>query len=105
MSDQPMTGDDVHAQVHVLRAQLVEPPERIELGRKQIAAIEAAQRQAAGSGDIGPLLEFQGLLIIKSERDDHVKLLAAGEQGEEVAPAAAVAPAPPVPVAEAPLVE
>lgn len=84
MTDQQLTADQVHARVHELRAQAATPPEKIELGRQQIAAVEASVRAATGMTDIGPLIEFQGLPIVKSRRDDHVKLLATGEQGEDV---------------------
>jgi hypothetical protein len=85
MPDQTMTADQVHAQVHALRATAATTPASIELGRQQRAAIEASMREAAGTDDIGPLREFQGLPIVKSRRDDHVQLLATGEDGEDVA--------------------
>lgn len=78
-----MTADEVHAQTHALRAQAAQQPAKIELGRSQRAAIEQAQREAAGF-DPGPLLEFQGLPVVKSRRDDHIKLLATDEDGEDV---------------------
>jgi hypothetical protein len=83
MSDQ-LTADQVHEQVRTLRDRAATPAERIELGKSQIAAIEAAHRDLTGLSDVGPLREFQGLVVVKSRRDDHVKLLATGEQGEDV---------------------
>ena len=67
MADE-LTADQVHAQVHALRAQAAQPPQKIELGRTQRAAIEQAQREAAGTDDIGPLLEFQGLADFRGQR-------------------------------------
>lgn len=98
-----MTADQVHLQVHGLRATAAQPPAKIELGRQQRAAIEADVRAAAGTDDIGPLTQFQGLEIVKSRRDDHVRLLAVDEDGEasEVEPVEPVAPSGP----EAPAVE
>jgi hypothetical protein len=104
MTDSTLTADQVHAAVHELRATAAQPPEKIELGRSQIAAILEGQRQAAGMQDVGELREFQGLPVVKSRRDDHVKLLAANEDGEdvEVETVAATEPSgPDAPVVEA----
>jgi len=79
-----LTAAQVHDQVHALRAQAAQDPEKIELGRAQIAAILDEQRTASGLQDVGPLTHFQGLPVVKSRREDHVKLLATGEQGEDV---------------------
>lgn len=83
MADQ-LTADQVHAQVHDLRARATTPPTRIELGVLQREAIEADVRMAAGTDDIGPLTEYNGLPIVKSRRQDHVKLLAADDSGDDV---------------------
>jgi hypothetical protein len=79
-----LTADQVHAQVHELRAQAERQPFKIELGKRQREAIEADVRAAAGTNDIGPLTQFQGLDIVKSRKDDHVRLLAADESGDDV---------------------
>lgn len=78
-----VTADMVHAQVLEMRTRAAQAPERIELGKSQIAAIEAAHRLAAGTDDIGPLIEFQGLPVVKSRRDDHIRLLVTGDNGED----------------------
>lgn len=99
-----ITASDVHAQTNDLRAQLTTPPDRIELGRQQIAAIEADQREVSGMADIGPLTQFQGMTVVRSKRDDCLKLLAANEDGEdaEVDQVEPVAPSgPDAPPAEA----
>lgn len=83
MADQ-MTADQVHDQVRLLRDQAATPPEKIELGKQQIAAILAWHSELTGQQDQGPVVQFQGLPIVKSRRHDHVKLLATGEQGEDV---------------------
>lgn len=104
MSDQ-LTADQVHEQVRALRDRAATPPEKIELGKSQIAAIEASHREITGLADVGPLREFQGLLVVKSRRDDHVKLLATGEEGEDVEIETIEQPAPSgpdAPVEEAP---
>lgn len=92
-----LTADQVHAQVHELRAQAANAPAKIELGKRQREAIEADVRAAAGTNDIGPLTQFQGLDIVKSRKDDHVRLLAADESGDdvEVEPVQPVAPSGP----------
>lgn len=79
-----LTADQVHQQVHDLRAQAAQLPEKIELGRAQREAIMAGIREAAGTNDVGELREFQGMPVVKSSRADHVKLLATGESGEDV---------------------
>jgi hypothetical protein len=84
MADQTMTADQVHNQVHAMRAQTATVPQKVELGRQQMAAIEAAQREAAGSEDVGPIREFQGMAVVKSRRENHVLLLAEGDSGEDV---------------------
>lgn len=84
MTSDQITAADVHQHVHELRATAAQAPAKIELGRQQRAAIEADVRTAAGTDDIGPLVQFQGLQIVKSRRDDHVKLLATGEDGEDL---------------------
>lgn len=83
MADQ-LTAADVHQQVHDLRARATVPPTRIELGVLQREAIEAEVRTAAGTNDIGPLTEYNGLPIVRSRRQDHVKLLAADDSGDDV---------------------
>lgn len=97
-----LTADQVHAHVHELRARAETPPEKIELGQAQIAAIEAEVRAAAGTNDIGPLTQYNGLEIVKSRKHDHVRLLRAGESGEdeEVPQIEAVAPSGPEAPAE-----
>lgn len=82
MADQ-LTAADVHAHVHDLRARAETPPEKIELGQMQRDAIEADVKAAAGTNDIGPLQQFQGLEIVRSRKHDHVRLLRAGERGED----------------------
>lgn len=98
-----LTADQVHEQVRALRDRAATPPEKIELGKSQIAAIEASHREITGLADVGPLREFQGLPVVKSRRDDHIKLLASGEQGEDVEVEAVEQPAPSGP--DAPVVE
>lgn len=83
MTDQ-MTVDQVHAAVHDLRATAAQPPEKIELGKAQREAILQSVRDAAGTQDVGELREFQGLPVVKSRQDDHVRLLATGDEGEDV---------------------
>lgn len=99
--DQTMTADAVHAAVHDLRARAETPPEKIELGQAQLAAIEADVRAAAGTDDIGPLTQFQGLPIVRSRKQDHVRLLRAGEKGEDEAVPEVAIVAPSGPEAEA----
>lgn len=77
MPDQTITADQVHAAVHDLRARAESPVEKIELGQQQLAAIEADVQEAAGTKDIGPLTQFQGLPIVRSRKQDHVALLGA----------------------------
>lgn len=84
MTDQTLTADQVHQQVHDMRAIAAQPPAKIELGRTQREAILQAVRDATGTNDVGELREFQGMPVVKSRRDDHVKLLAVGEDGEDV---------------------
>lgn len=84
MTDQTLTADMVHDQVHALRATAATPPVKIELGKTQREAVLQAVREAAGTNDVGELREFQGMPVVKSRRDDHVKLLAAGDDGEDV---------------------
>jgi hypothetical protein len=79
-----LTADQVHAQVHDMRAQAATVPEKVELGKMQRDALEQAARDASGLSDVGPLREFQGMPVVKSRREDHVKLLAANEAGEDV---------------------
>ncbi len=89
MTDQPtdLTADQIHAQVNDARAQAAEPPVAIALGQTQVAAIETAQKQAAGMTDIGPLREFQGLEVILVDALDHLKLLfTRGGAAEEPTP-------------------
>lgn len=78
-----LTADQVHAAVHDLRARAASAPEKIELGQTQLAAIEKDIQEAAGTKDIGPLNQFQGLEIVRSRKQDHVRLLAPGERGED----------------------
>lgn len=96
MTDQ-LTADQVHAQVHDLRARSATVPEKIELGIAQRDAIEAEVRAAAGTDDIGPLTSYNGLEIVKSRRQDHVRLLGSGDKGEdvEIVPAEPSAPSGP----------
>lgn len=79
-----ITADQVHLAVQDLRARAAVLPEKIELGIAQREALEAEVRAAAGTDDIGPLTSYMGLEIIKSRRQDHVRLLAAGESGDDV---------------------
>jgi hypothetical protein len=103
MTDSALTADQVHDRVHALRDQAATLPEKIELGKSQRDAILQDVRDAAGMQDVGELREFQGLPVIKSSRADHMKLLATGEQGEDVEVDAVQQPAPSGP--EAPAVE
>jgi hypothetical protein len=103
MAQDSLTADQVHAHAHELRGIAARPPQKIALGVQQRAALEAAQRAAAGTDDIGPLTEFQGLPIVKSRKDNWVGLLGADETGDdaEVEVTEPVAPSGP----EAPAVE
>lgn len=78
-----MTADEIHAQMYALRSQSAQQAVKIELGHKQRAVLEQANHDAAGF-DSGPLVEFQGLPVVKSRRDDHLRLLAEGDNGEDV---------------------
>lgn len=100
MPDQTITADQVHAAVHDLRARADAPPEQIELGQQQLAAIEADVQAAAGTKDIGPLTQFQGLPIVRSRKQDHVALLRAGERGDTEPVPEVEQPAPSGPEAE-----
>jgi hypothetical protein len=84
MADEALTYEALHAQVQDLRLHAVQQPERIELGHTQRAAVEAYFRTLNGQEDVGPILEFNGLPVVKSRRDDHVRLLASGDEGEDV---------------------
>ena len=79
MTDAPLTADRVHVLVHELRARADIQPARIELGIAQRAALEAEVRDASGLADIGPMTQYNGLEIIKSNKHDHVRLLPADE--------------------------
>lgn len=79
-----LTADQVRAQVNELRARSEQQPEKIELGVLQRQAIEADVRTAAGTDDIGPLTSYNGLEVVKSRKQDYVRLLAAGESGDDV---------------------
>lgn len=84
MADDALTYEALHAQVQDLRLHAVQQPERIELGKTQRAAIDAYFQNLTGQEDAGPILEFNGLPVVKSRRDDHVRLLASGDEGEDV---------------------
>lgn len=84
MADETLTYETLHAQVQDLRLHAVQQPERIELGRSQRAAIETYFRNLTGQDEVGPILEFNGLPVVRSRRDDHVRLLASSEDGEDV---------------------
>jgi hypothetical protein len=92
MADDALTYETLHAQVQDLRLHAVQQPERIELGKTQRAAIEAYFRDLNGQEDVGPILEFNGLPVVKSRRDDHVRLLASGDEGDDVEVEMAEAP-------------
>lgn len=79
-----LTADQVHARVHELRAQAASAPVKIELGKRQRDAIETEIRAAAGTDDIGPMTQYNGLAVVRSRKDDHVRLLGAGDQDEDV---------------------
>jgi len=80
---QQLTAEQIHEDVLTMRSTIASQPMKIELGRQQRAVIEAAQHAAAGF-DSGPLVEFQGLPVVKSRREDHVRLLGEGDEGEDV---------------------
>jgi hypothetical protein len=79
-----ISADQVHFAIRELRGRAEILPEKIELGIAQREAIEAEVRAAAGTDDIGPLTSYMGLEIITSRKHDHVRLLAAGESGDDV---------------------
>lgn len=63
----------------------------VELGRQQIAGIQASIAATAGTKDVGPVSQVNGLHVVPVAKDDHFAVLF-----EDLAPAESAQPiAPP----------